>query len=61
MERSQSKGEETTITTTIGELIEAVTEIALQAGKSEQEGYELASLTIESILRRNIKPEQLVM
>lgn len=41
------------IETTIGDLIEAVTQIALEAGKSEKEGYELASATIESILRRN--------
>lgn len=41
------------IETTIGELIEAITEIALEAGKSEQDGYKLASLTIENILRRN--------
>lgn len=39
-----------TIETTIGDLIEAITEIALEAGKSEQEGYQLASATIERIL-----------
>jgi hypothetical protein len=44
--------------TTIGDLIEAVTEIALESGKSELEGYLLASLTIESILRRNIIGQQ---
>ena len=44
-----------TVETTIGELIEASTEIALEAGKSEKEVYQLASLTIESILRRNRK------
>lgn len=43
--------------TTIGELIEAITDIALEAGKSEQEGYALASLTIENILRRSQKLE----
>ncbi len=41
-----------TIETTIGELVELITDIALEAGRSEEEGYELASLTIESILRR---------
>ena len=41
------------IETTIGDLIEAVTQIALEAGKSEAEGYQLASATLESILRRN--------
>jgi hypothetical protein len=41
------------INTTIGDLIEAVTQIALEAGKSEEEGYLLAQATLESILRRN--------
>lgn len=40
------------IHTTIGDLIEAITQIALEAGKTEKEGYKLASLTLESILRR---------
>jgi hypothetical protein len=40
------------IETTLGDLVEAVTQIALEAGKSEAEGYELASLTVEHILRR---------
>lgn len=40
-----------TIETTIGELIEAVTEIALESGKTEEEGYKLASLTLERIFR----------
>lgn len=44
-----------TIQTTIGDLVEAITQVALEAGKSEAEGYKLASLTIESILRRNQK------
>ena len=44
-----------TIKTTIGDLVEAITEIALQAGKTEQEGYKLASLTIEKILRGRIE------
>ena len=39
--------------TTVGELVEAVTEIAVQAGKSEEEGYELASLTLEALLSKN--------
>lgn len=41
-----------TVETTIGDLIEAITQVALEAGKSEQEGYELAALTLESILRK---------
>jgi len=47
-----------TIETTIGDLVEAITEIAVESGSSEREGYELASMTIESILRRNMKPAQ---
>ena len=43
----------TRIETTVGELIEVISQIALEAGKSEQEGYALATLAIESILRRN--------
>jgi hypothetical protein len=49
------------IQTTIGDLVEVITEIAFEAGKSEQEGYHLASLTIEKILRdkaRRIQHEQ---
>ena len=45
------KEETSMITTTLGELVEAVTDIALQAGKTEAEGYALASLTIEKLLR----------
>jgi hypothetical protein len=44
-----------TIDTTIGDLVEAITQIALESGKTEEEGYELASIAIESILRRNLK------
>jgi hypothetical protein len=42
-----------TIETTIGDLIEAITQIALEAGDTEEEGYHLASLTLEDILRRS--------
>jgi hypothetical protein len=41
------------IQTTIGDLIEAITEIALQNGKSETEGYELARKTLEEVLKSN--------
>ena len=41
------------IQTTIGDLIEAVTQIALEAGKTEQEGYKLASMTLEKIFLKN--------
>jgi hypothetical protein len=43
------------IDTTIGDLVEAITQIALESGKSEEEGYELAAVAIESILRRNLR------
>lgn len=52
-ENTQSEGK---IQTTIGDLVEAITQIALEAGKSEKEGYELASLTIERILKRTKAP-----
>ena len=45
------------IDTTIGDLVEAITQIALESGKSEEEGYELAAVAIESILRRNLKQD----
>jgi hypothetical protein len=41
------------IQTTIGDLIEAITEIALQNGQSEKEGYELAQKTLEEVLKSN--------
>ena len=44
------------VETTIGELIEAITEIALESGSTEAEGYQLASITIENILRKNRTP-----
>ncbi len=43
----------TTIETTVGELVEIVTQIALESGNNEDESYELASRTLESILYRN--------
>ena len=46
-----------TIETTIGELVEVITQIALKAGKTEVEGYRLASMTIEKLTReRNKRP-----
>ena len=41
------------IQTTLGDLIEAVTHIALKAGKTQEEGYQLASIAINDILRKN--------
>jgi len=50
--RQVQQGEQTVkIETTIGDLIEAITDVALQAGKTEEEGYRLASFTIEKLLR----------
>lgn len=46
------KSEVELVETTIGDLIEAITQIALESGKTETEGYHLAALTIESILNR---------
>ncbi len=47
------------INTTIGDLIEAITDIALQAGKTEEEGYKLASFTIEKLLRDKRRKEMM--
>lgn len=50
--RQVEQGEETvTVQTTIGDLIEAITDVATQAGRTEEEGYRLASFTIEKLLR----------
>lgn len=49
---AQQNAETVTIETTIGDLIEAITDVALQAGKTEEEGYRLASFTIEKLLRQ---------
>ncbi len=55
MEKHNGKRETEIIETTVGDLIEAITSIALESGKSEEEGYELARLTLEGILRRYTK------
>jgi hypothetical protein len=50
--REFDQGEQTvTVQTTIGDLIEAITDVAVQAGRTEEEGYRLASFTIEKLLR----------
>ena len=41
--------------TTFGELCEAITQIALEAGKTEEEGYRLASLALQDVLQRSGK------
>ena len=38
------------IETTIGELIEAVTAVAMESGKTEQECYELATVVVNDLL-----------
>lgn len=48
------------IETTIGELVSTITEIAMESGKSEEEGYELASVTLERILNESNKSLSLV-
>ena len=53
MSKEVTKSTDDRIETTIGDLVEAITEIALEAGKTEDEGYKLASLAIERIMRRN--------
>ncbi len=57
MEKSQSNCNSAceVVETTIGDLVEAVTQIALEAGKTSEEGYRLASLTLSHILQKNRK------
>lgn len=40
------------IQTTVGELVEALTQVAIEAGNSEQQGYELASIALAELLKR---------
>ena len=42
-----------TIQTTIGELVEALTQVASESAQSEQESYELATQTLQNILGRS--------
>ncbi|MDC0357734.1 hypothetical protein OAO01_02885 [Oligoflexia bacterium] len=55
MQNEQSNQAVEAIETTVGDLIEAVAQIALEAGKTEKEGYHLASLALANILHRNKK------
>jgi len=52
MDKHLQAGAQKGVQTTIGDLVETITEIALEAGKTEKEGYRLASRTIESLLRQ---------
>lgn len=58
--QEDSNQDSETIHTTVGDLVEAITAVALEAGKTEAEGYQLAAVTIESILRRNQKRMELI-
>ena len=60
MERHAQSRSHEIIHTTIGELVEAITQIALEAGKTKAEGYRLASLAIEDLLRRNRKKQVMI-
>ena len=46
-----------TVKTTLGDLISALADVALSAAKSETEGYRLASIALERILREKNSAE----
>lgn len=50
---NQANSSVNSIETTIGELIEALTGIALESGASEREAYVLASLAIDDLFDQN--------
>ena len=43
------------IKTTVGELIEALTQVAIEAGNSEIEGYQLASLALADLMQQKAR------
>ena len=47
---SQNNGQ--SVQTTVGELIEALTQVAMEAGNSEAEGYRLASLALADLMKQ---------
>jgi len=47
-----NKNKSETIIITLGDLIETITKIALKTGTNKDEGYLLASLTLEKILNK---------
>ena len=49
---SKSNSVEHKVSTTIGDLIEAIMQVAVEAGKSQEEGYRLTAATLESILNK---------
>lgn len=52
MENKNNPAKEEKVNTTIGDLIEAIMQVATEAGKSQEEGYRLTAATLESILNR---------
>ena len=52
-EYSGATAETSIIETTVGDLVEIVTQLALESGKSKSEGYYLASLVLENMLAKN--------
>ncbi len=48
------------VETTIGELVEMLTKIALENGTSENEGYKLASLALGDLLKDNVRARELL-
>ena len=52
METKTGNTKEEKVQTTIGDLIEAIMQVATEAGKSQEEGYRLTAATLESILNR---------
>ena len=55
METQTARGENETIETTMGDLIEALTQIALDATRTQNEAYTLTSLAITDLLRKSGK------
>ena len=51
MENKSQAENSFTLQTTIGELVAYISEIAEQAGKSEEEGYKMASTILERLLK----------
>jgi hypothetical protein len=49
--KSVNENSSFTLQTTVGELVAYISEIAEQAGKTEEEGYKMASTILERILK----------
>jgi hypothetical protein len=46
------------IQTTIGDLVEALTQVAIEAGNSEKEGYHLASLALADLMQQRARAKR---